>query len=160
MNISALMTIMQPGLLSLPKKWAYSEDSWWATVAFVESLVWRIDDVAFTSICELAFYFYKQCSCTIPTVLEYSRGHFISIADWLRHFLRVARKQGVHICPPQGHFAARKSSYNGLFFPYGTFKGCRVGASRASLRGLAMFCVALPNGGKTASDWNRPLSQV
>eukprot|EP00438_Fugacium_kawagutii_P020988 Skav232593 [mRNA] locus=scaffold2040:91961:97396:- [translate_table: standard] len=100
---------MQPGMLSLPAKWPFSEDVWIATVSFFEKLVWRIDDRAATSIYELSYYFYKNLPCFFPTILEINRGHFVSVADWLRHFMRIAKKQGVHLFPPQCRIARRST---------------------------------------------------
>eukprot|EP00438_Fugacium_kawagutii_P020749 Skav227426 [mRNA] locus=scaffold1986:178430:179509:- [translate_table: standard] len=151
---------MNPGQLSLPKNWPHSAQAWHDTVAFVENLSWRIDDAAGCSVYEMSFHFWRQCKFTVPTILAINRGHFISIADWIRHFMRCARKQGVQIHPPNTVFDARKWYWNNQCFGYGTFKGCRFGISSSNLHGLAGFVLTLPNGGVSAADWNRPLSQV
>lgn len=70
---------------------------------------WRIGGQAGTSIYELSFYFFKQVTFTVPTALEINRGHFISIAVWLRHCMHVVKKQGISLFPPQAKFDARRA---------------------------------------------------
>lgn len=151
---------MQPGMMTMPKKWAFSEDAWNCTVSFVEKLVWRVDASAATSIHEMSFLFYKAATFTIPTILEINRGHFLSIADWLRHFMRVVKKQGISIHPPAAHYDARRALFSNQAFPSGTFRGCKMGVASASLKEFALFILSLPHGGVSTSSWNRPLASV
>ena len=55
---------------------------------------------------------------------------------------------------------ARKCSWSGVQFPYGTIRGARPWVSHETLMVFARFAHSLPECGRSADAWNRPYADL
>ena len=143
-----------------PKKWGYSRESWDVTLHFWQNLEWRTGDGVTMSIYELSFVFWMEHRFLVPEVLNNSAGTFILFPNWMRFFLREAKKSKISLVPPSVEWQARKCTYLSATFPYGRFVGGRAFIADRSMLALANFISNLPEGGKSALHWSRPLNSL
>lgn len=142
-----------------PKKWAYSRESWDVTLRFWQSLEWRTGEGVAMSIYEVSFVFWLKCRFIVPEVLNNSAGTFLLFPNWMRFFLREAKKLGISLFPPAITWQARKCTYLSATFPYGRFWGGRAFIADHHLIALADFITSI--GSKaSAQQWSRPLSCI
>ena len=80
----------------------------------------------------------------------------INMVNWIRHFMRVVKKQKIERFPNSAFFLARKCSWSGVQFPYGTIRGARPWVSHETLLIFARFAHNLAECGRSADAWNRP----
>ena len=72
-----------------------------------------------------------------------------------KHFMRVVKKQKIERFPNAAFFLARKCSWSGVQFPYGTIRGARPWVSHETLLIFARFAHNLAECGRSADAWNR-----
>ena len=113
----------------------------------------RAEDV---SVYELGIYFWLKVKSPPPEVIKGFSGRFISVVNWIRHFMRVVKKQKIERFPNAAFFLARKCSWSGVQFPYGTIRGARPWVSHETLLIFARFAHNLAECGRSADAWNRP----
>ena len=70
--------------------------------------------------------------------------------------MRVVKKQKIERFPNAAFFLARKCSWSGVQFPYGTIRGARPWVSHETLLIFARFAHNLAECGRSADAWNRP----
>ena len=146
--------------IPLPTKWKYSKHAWDVTVKFFQNLKWRCEASCGVSIYELAYHFWKSCHFIPPEVLKDTSGTFMLLPNWLRFFIREAAKIHLVLCPPAVCWQARLVLYSSTNFPYGRFYGGRPHFCDLQLCDLASFISDLPNCGKAAANWKRPLNVI
>ena len=108
----------------------------------------------------MSFVFWLEHRFIVPEVLNNSAGTFLSFPNWMRFFLREAKKMRIPLFPPSVEWQARKGTFLSATFPYGRFWGGRAFIAHPHLIALAKFISDLPGGGKSALQWSRPISTL
>ena len=137
-----------------PKDWKYSADLWKISIEFLQGLQWRSHQEAGLSCYEVAALFWIRTSTCPPAMYNCEQGRFSALPNWIRHLLRTIKKLKVDCFPAGDEWQARKCLYLSHTFPYGRWMGGRIWMSRDESLRIARFISSLPNGGKTAADWD------
>ena len=82
-----------------PRDWGYSDAMWIETLNFFQTLKWRRAEDTFVSVYELGIYFWLRVKSPPPEVIKGFSGRFINVVNWIRHFMRVVKKQKIQLFP-------------------------------------------------------------
>ena len=148
-----------PENIGHPKKWAFDKKWWDITLGFFRRQRWALGDYQM-SIYEVAFHFWKDVKMMPPECASGNAGCFLLIVRWIRMVIREAKKLKLHLWPVDINYEPRKALFLSHTFPYGRFSGGRLFASNAQLAAFGRFIAVLPNGGNSATSWDRPVNAI
>lgn len=159
-NVALYRWSMSNDNINPPKKWPFDAKWWKTTLSFFQQHKWAVAEDYQMSIYEVAFHFWKTVKMVPPECAKGNPDSFLLIARWIRMVVRECAKLKIRLWPSSLNYEPRKALFLSYTFPYGRFSGGRLYASNAQLAAFGRFIAVLPNGGKSAASWDRPVNGI